>query len=122
NRLQAALYKEVLYLVEKGVLSVADADIAICYGPGIRWGVIGQSLQWHLGGGAGGISHFMEHLMDGLVVLMKSLGTPEVTPQLRQAMLEGVREEAGTRTVDELAGRENEVMVGLLALRAQNGL
>ena len=49
NRFQAALYKEVLYLVQQGVLSVADADAAVCYGPGIRWGVMGPSLQWHVG-------------------------------------------------------------------------
>jgi carnitine 3-dehydrogenase len=122
NRVQAALYKEVLYLVQQGVLSVADADIAVCYGPGPRWGVMGQSLQWHLGGGAGGIAHFMEHLMDGLVGLMKSLGTPEVTPELKQLIVKGVLEQAGGRTVDELARRENEVMAGLFALRAKNGL
>src|SRR4051794_11245421 len=58
NRLQAALYKEVLYLVQQGVLSIADADIAVCFGPGLRWGVMGPSLQWHLGGGEGGIQHF----------------------------------------------------------------
>jgi 3-hydroxyacyl-CoA dehydrogenase len=34
NRFQAALYKEVLYLVQQGVLSVEEADVAICYGPG----------------------------------------------------------------------------------------
>jgi carnitine 3-dehydrogenase len=54
NRLQAALYREVIYLVQQGVLSVADADIAVSYGPGLRWGVMGPSLQWHVGGGAGG--------------------------------------------------------------------
>jgi len=56
NRLQAALYKEMLFLIQQGVLSVADADVAVNYGPGLRWGVMGQSLQWHLGGGAGGIN------------------------------------------------------------------
>src|ERR1700733_5143298 len=55
NRLQAALYREVIYLIHQGVLSVADADVAVCYGPGLRWGVMGPSLQWHLGGGEGGI-------------------------------------------------------------------
>src|SRR5271170_7222750 len=40
NRLQAALYKEVLYLIQQGVLSVADADVAVSYGPGPRWGVM----------------------------------------------------------------------------------
>jgi carnitine 3-dehydrogenase len=122
NRVQAALYKEVLYLVQQGVLSITDADTAVCYGPGPRWGVMGQSLQWHLGGGAGGIAHFMEHLMDGLAGLMKSLGTPEVTPELKQLIVKGVLEEAGGRTVEELARRENEVMAGLFALRAKNGL
>ncbi len=76
NRFQAALYKEAAYLVQQGVLSVADADVAVCYGPGIRWGVMGPSLQWHVGGGQGGIQHFMEHLMDPLAAMMKTLGTP----------------------------------------------
>src|SRR6516164_1377266 len=84
NRLQAAVYKEVLSLIQQGVLSVADADIAVCYGPGLRWGVMGPSLQWHLGGGTGGIRHFMDHLMDPLVGLMKALGTPDVTPELKK--------------------------------------
>jgi carnitine 3-dehydrogenase len=64
NRLQAALYKEIMYLIQHDVLSVEDADVAVSYGPGPRWGVMGPSLQWHLGGGAGGIKHFMDHLMD----------------------------------------------------------
>jgi len=34
NRLQAALYREVLYLIEQGVLSVADADDAVSWGRG----------------------------------------------------------------------------------------
>src|SRR5579863_7910512 len=51
NRLQAALYREVLYLIQQGVLSVEDADIAVSYGPGLRWAVMGPSLQWHLAGG-----------------------------------------------------------------------
>jgi carnitine 3-dehydrogenase len=119
NRLQAALYKEVLYLVQEGVLSVADADIAVSYGPGIRWGVMGPSLQWHLGGGTGGIHHFMDHLMDTLTSLMKGLQMPDVTPALKQTIVDGVLKEAGERSVDELAEKENEVMLALLALRAK---
>src|SRR5258705_3521355 len=84
NRLQAALYREMLYLIEQGVLSVEETDAAVCYGPGLRWGVMGQSLQWHVGGGAGGIKHFMEHLMDPLQGMMKALGTPNITPELKQ--------------------------------------
>jgi carnitine 3-dehydrogenase len=118
NRLQAALYREMLYLIEQGVLSVEDTDTAVSYGPGLRWGVMGQSLQWHLGGGAGGIDHFMEQLMDPLAAMMKTLGNPEVTPELKQTIVEGVTREAAGRSVDELAREENEVIIGLLRLRA----
>jgi carnitine 3-dehydrogenase len=121
NRLQAALYREMVYLIEQGVLSVEDTDAAVAYGPGLRWGVMGQSLQWHVGGGAGGIKHFMEHLMDPLVGMMKSLGNPEITPQLKETIVDGVLREAGERSVEQLAQAENEVLVGLLKLRAQHG-
>jgi len=37
NRLQAALYREMLHLIEQDVLSVEEADAAVSYGPGLRW-------------------------------------------------------------------------------------
>jgi carnitine 3-dehydrogenase len=117
NRFQAALYREMLYLIEQGVLSVEDTDAAVCYGPGLRWGAMGQSLQWHLGGGAGGIKHFMDHLMDPLAGMMKLLGTPNITPELKQTVVDGVMREAAGRSVDQLAQDENRVLIGLLKLR-----
>jgi carnitine 3-dehydrogenase len=117
NRLQAALYREMLYLIEQNVLSVEDTDAAVSFGPGLRWGCMGQSLQWHLGGGAGGIEHFMAHLMDPLQGMMKVLGTPNITPELKQAVVDGVKREAAGRSVDQLAQDENRVLIGLLALR-----
>src|SRR6201991_4238125 len=59
NRLQAALAREVYYLVEQGVVSVADVDTALSWGPGLRWGIMGQVLLNHLGGGQGGMEHFL---------------------------------------------------------------
>lgn len=118
NRLQAALYREVLHLIQQGVLSVEESDTAVSHGPGLRWGVMGQSLQWHVGGGAGGIQHFMEQLMDPLAAMMKTLGNPQVTPELKQTIVDGVMREAGGRSVDELAREENEVIIGLMRLRA----
>jgi 3-hydroxyacyl-CoA dehydrogenase len=121
NRLQAALYREVLYLIEQGVLSVADADDAVSWGPGLRWGVMGPNLQFHLGGGAGGMKHFMEHLLPVMSQgLWKVLGSPSVTPELQKTLVDGVTQEAGKRSVQEIADNENEVIVGLLRLRAQH--
>jgi 3-hydroxyacyl-CoA dehydrogenase len=122
NRFQAALYREMLYLIEQGVLSVEDTDAAVSYGPGLRWGVMGQSLQWHLGGGAGGIQHFMDHLMPPLEGMMKALGTPNITPELKQKVVSGVMREAAGRSVDQLSREENRVLIGLLKLREETGL
>lgn len=119
NRLQAALYREILYLVQQGVLSIEDTDNAVSWGPGLRWGVMGPNLQWHVGGGAGGIRHFMEHLMDPLVGMMKSLGDPNITPELKQKIIDGVLQEAGTRSVEQLASEENQTLLGLLKLRTE---
>ena len=121
NRLQAALYREVLYLIQQGVLSVEDADIAVSYGPGLRWGVMGPSLQWHLGGGPGGMHNFVEHFMDGLVSLMRNLEMPDATPALMQTVIEGVVKEANGQSVEELAQAENKLVMDLLALRAKAG-
>jgi carnitine 3-dehydrogenase len=121
NRLQAALYREVLYLIDQGVLSVADADDAVSWGPGLRWGVMGPSLQFHLGGGAGGIQHFNEHLLPAMEALWKVLGTPGLTPAFKQKLADGVHEIAAGRSVAQLAEAENEALVGLLRLRAEQG-
>jgi carnitine 3-dehydrogenase len=121
NRLQAALYREVLYLIQQGVVSVEDADIAVCYGPGLRWGVMGPSLQWHLGGGPGGIQHFVKTFMDGFAGQMKKLEMPDVTPALMQTVIDGVLKEANGHSVEQLAEAENKVVLELLALRAKAG-
>jgi carnitine 3-dehydrogenase len=119
DRLQAALYREVMYLIEQGVLSVAEADDAVSWGPGLRWGVMGPSLQWHLGGGAGGIQYFMDHLMDPMARMFEVLGNPQVTPELKRTIADGVMEEGGNRSVEQLAKEENELLVELLHARAK---
>src|SRR5258705_13306292 len=82
---------------------------------------MGPSLQWHLGGGPGGINHFMEHLMPGLEAIIKSLGTPDITNELKQTIVDGVLQIAGNASVDQLAQRENEELFGLIKLRKTNG-
>jgi 3-hydroxyacyl-CoA dehydrogenase len=119
NRLQAALYREVVYLIDQDVLDVADADDAVSWGPGLRWGVMGPNLLWHLGGGEGGIRHFMDHLMGPMAEGMwPTLGHPEMTPELEQKIIDGVLDEADGRSIDELAAQRDAMLLGLQAVRA----
>src|SRR5437763_13782266 len=82
NRLQAALGREVYHLVDEGVVSVADVDSALCWGPGLRWGIMGQVLLNHLGGGQGGMEHFLEQFTGPLTAWWKVLGSPQLTHEL----------------------------------------
>jgi 3-hydroxyacyl-CoA dehydrogenase len=112
------LAREVYYLVGEGVVSVADVDAALCWGPGLRWGIMGQVLLNHLGGGEGGIKHFLEQFAGPLTAWWKVLGSPELTPELRQKLIDGVHAEAGSRSIQELAEERDRILLGLLALRA----
>ena len=63
----------------------------------------------------------MEHLMDPLGALWKFLGNPEVTPELKRTIADGVLAEAGNRPVEQLVKEEDESLIGLLRLRARAG-
>ncbi len=120
NRLQAALYREVVHLIEHGVLDVADSDAAVCWGPGLRWGVMGPNLLFHLGGGQGGIRHFMEHLSGPVSTWWKDLGTlTEFSPQIKQTIIDGVLKEAGNRSIEELERERDTMLLEVLATRAK---
>jgi 3-hydroxyacyl-CoA dehydrogenase len=117
NRLQAALYREMVYLISEGVVSVADADTAVSWGPGLRWGGMGPSLLFHLGGGDGGIEHFFEQFTGPLTAWWHVLGTPELTPEVRATIIQGVHEQTKNRSVQGLAAHRDEILLGLLSLR-----
>lgn len=120
NRLQAALYREIVYLIEQGVLDIADSDIAVCWGPGLRWGVMGPNMLFHLGGGQGGIQHFMEHLSGPLATWWKDLGKiTEFSPEVTQMIIDGVLKEAGKRSIEELEHERDAMLLELLATRAK---
>lgn len=120
NRLQAALYREIVYLIEQGVLDVADSDAAVCWGPGLRWGVMGPNLLFHLGGGQGGIQHFMEQFTGPLSIWWKDLGTiTEFSPQIKQTIIEGVLKEADHRSIEELELERDSMLLELLSTRSR---
>ena len=117
NRLQAALAREVYYLVADDVVSVADVDKALCWGPGLRWGIMGQVLLNHLGGGQGGIEHFFEQFTGPMTAWWKVLGSPELTPAVQDKLAAGLHEEVGSRSIAELEAQRDEALLGLLELR-----
>jgi 3-hydroxyacyl-CoA dehydrogenase len=120
NRLQAALYREVVYLIEQGVLDVADSDAAVCWGPGLRWGLMGPNLLFHLAGGEGGIQHFMQHLSGPVATWWKDLGAiTEFSSEVKQTIVNGVLKQANGRSIAELERERDGMLLELLATRSK---
>jgi 3-hydroxyacyl-CoA dehydrogenase len=117
NRLQAALAREVYYLVAEGVVSAADVDTALCWGPGLRWGIMGNMMLNHLGGGPGGIEHFFQQFSGPMTAWWKTLGSPVLSPEVQKKLINSVHAEAGSRSIEELAAERDEVLLGLIELR-----
>ena len=117
NRLQAALGREVYHLVAEGVISAADVDTALCWGPGLRWGIMGNMMLNHLGGGRGGIEHFLQQFTGPMTAWWKTLGSPVLTPEVQEKLINSVHAEVGSRTVEELEVERDELLLGLLELR-----
>ena len=119
NRLQSALSREVYYLVAEGVVTAADADTALSWGPGLRWGIMGSLLLNHLGGGQGGIEHFFEQFTGPMTAWWKVLGQPVLTSEVQKQLVDSVRAEVGSRSFDELAAERDEMLLELIELRTK---
>ncbi|KAK2046104.1 hypothetical protein LZ31DRAFT_583640 [Colletotrichum somersetense] len=118
NRLQAALMREVMHLLQEDVANVEDIDKAMSYGPGLRWGVMGPSLLFHLGGGEGGIKYMADHLLAPLMSWYAPKD-PEITDELKQKWVSGTMQAVGPREYRQLARQRDEELVRLLNVRKE---
>ncbi|AYD65978.1 3-hydroxyacyl-CoA dehydrogenase [Achromobacter sp. B7] len=114
NRLQAAVWREAIHLAAENVASVADIDAAVSQGPGLRWALFGPHMTFNLGGGAGGLAHFMDHLLGPVQTWWDDLGTPEVTPELQCKLIEGVNAEAGRRSIADMVQTRDAQLTALI--------
>ena len=114
NRLQEAMWREILYMVRDGIADPKDIDDAIIYGFGIRLAFMGTCLTFHLGGGQGGMAHLLDHFGPTLKDPLSYLIGPDLTPELRDAMITGVEEEANGLSINELAKIRDNCMIEII--------
>lgn len=114
NRMTAALWREAVHIVAEGIASVEDVDRAIRFGPGLRWAVDGPHMLYHLGGGEGGIAHYLKHLGPAQEARWRSLGNPSLTEDVQSLLIDGVMQEAAGRSIEELGARRDRLLIALL--------
>jgi 3-hydroxyacyl-CoA dehydrogenase len=121
NRLTSALYREAVSLVAEGVATVADVDRAIAHGPGLRWAFMGPHLTYHLGGGAGGYRHYLDHLGPTQVARWADQTTPDLTPELIETLVTGIAAATEGESTEDLARRRDAALVALARLKRDLG-
>ena len=117
NRLQEAMWREALHMVAAGDATVEEIDASVTYGPGLRWALMGPCLTFHLAGGQGGMGYMLDHFGAALLEPWTRLEAPQLTPDLRDRMVEGCLREAAGRSIGELERQRDDFLVDLLALR-----
>lgn len=119
NRLASALYREAVHIVAEGIADVEAVDAALVNGPGLRWSVMGAHMTYHLGGGAGGIEHYLRHLGPSQQRRWDTLGTPELSPEVCDALIEGIKTASHGRTIPELEAERDAGLMAALKTRAK---
>ena len=115
NRLQAALYREAVLAVKNGLASVEDVDAAVARGPGLRWALMGPHMTMNLAGGKGGYRRMLDHFGPGMRAWWDTMTeNPELDGGLADAMVAGVAEEAGGRSIDDLEAERDARLIRLL--------
>jgi len=114
NRLQAALWREAIHLVQSGVASVEDVDKAVWAGPGLRWAAMGPHMLFHLGAGPGGMMEFCNRYRDSFHRWWADLGEVELTPEVAEILTDGIQAEAKGRDVQSVSAQRDALIVRML--------
>jgi carnitine 3-dehydrogenase len=113
DRLQEALWREILHIINDGVATTGELDASIVYGPGLRWAGMGTNLIYHLAGGEAGMRHMLEQFGPCLKWPWTRLEAPELTEQLIDRMVEGTQEQAAGRSIRELERLRDDYLVAI---------
>ncbi len=113
DRLQEALWREILHMVNDGIATTGELDDSIVYGPGLRWAAMGTNLIYHLAGGETGMRHMLRQFGPCLKWPWTHLEAPELSETLIDRMVEGTRAQAAGRSIRELERLRDDCLVAI---------
>jgi len=113
DRLQEAIWREILHLVNDGIATTGELDESIIYGPGLRWAGMGTNLIYHLAGGEPGMRHMLRQFGPCLKWPWTKLEAPELTEGLIDKMVEGTQAQADGRSIRELERLRDDYLVDI---------
>lgn len=113
DRLQEAMWREILHMVAEGEATTDELDQSIVYGPGMRWAMMGTNMVFHIAGGESGMRHMLHQFGPALEWPWTRLKAPELTDDLIDRMVEGTQAQADGRSIRELEQIRDECLVAM---------
>ncbi len=121
DRLQEALWREALHLINDGVATTDEIDEAVIYGPGLRWAFMGTCLTFHLAGGEAGMRHMLHQFGPALELPWSKMEAPELNDELIEKMVTQTEAQAGDTPIRALERLRDNCLVALMqGLRGQD--
>ena len=117
DRLQEALWREALHIVNEGYASTKELDRAIEDGPGMRWSLMGTFLTFHLAGGNAGMKHMLEQFGPALKLPWTKLKAPKLSNKLSNRVIAGTKKQARGKSVAEISKIRDEYLLNLQKMR-----
>ena len=117
DRLQEALWREGLHIINEGHATTEDLDRAIEDGPGLRWSLMGTFLTFHLAGGKAGMRHMLEQFGPALKLPWTKLKAPKLSNELINRLVAGTKKQSKGKSVTKIANIRDEYLVELQKLR-----
>ena len=114
TRLQEALWREALHMVANGEATPKDIDRALRFGPAPRMAVQGQCMAFHVACGAGGMATNLDQFGPALKLPWTRLEAPELTQELRDAMVDGCNAMAEGKHFEDMAADRDRRIVAIL--------
>lgn len=114
TRLQEALWREALHMVANGEASPEDIDRALRFGPAPRMAIQGQCMAFHVACGEGGMATNLDQFGPALKLPWTRLEAPELTQELRDAMVDGCNAMAGDRHFEDMAAERDRRIVAVI--------
>ena len=119
DRLQEALWREALHIINEGYATTKDLDRAIEDGPGLRWSLMGIFLTYHLAGGKAGMKHMLEQFGPALKLPWTKLKAPKLSKKLSSRVIVGTKQQAKGKSVAMISNIRDEYLVELQKLRSK---
>ena len=114
DRIMEAVWREILHMIHNDMATVEEIDMAVRYGPGLRWAMMGPLTVLHLGGGAGGMAHLIHQFGPSLKFPWTFLEAPELTDELAQKVIEGCERLTGGTSIHELEAERDDLLIRML--------